>query len=226
MRNPTPLFCLILVLVAATLLLPGCGSAARDEGLSTAPHAGEDITARKQLASTSTSEFVPRARFNDTNFGRVTPRELGKEYGFELIVPTDAAGGKYEGVFEAPPTGSIRTWLAVYSNDIVIEIMMLPTASDAQEWIRTDITGPFADFVTTESVGDTTVYTIPQLTREPSRDAVSGETMGFVSTAAAKVLWTRGRFVVQVMNPSKSVADLLRVARDLRFTPTTSEPSN
>ncbi|MDP2181520.1 MAG: hypothetical protein Q8K99_03000 [Actinomycetota bacterium] len=161
--------------------------------------------------------FVPRDTFTDENFGRLTPADLEKEYGIRLAFPAQAAGGSYQGIYEEGEVGVHRYYYAIYSNDVIIQLTVLPDPGDAEEWLRGFIEGDFGLHATKVDLRGAQAFAMPRLNETLPMDPQTGGRVAGPGNGAAKVFWRQGRFVMQVMNPDANVEVLAAVARDVTF---------
>jgi hypothetical protein len=116
---------------------------------------------------------------------------------------------------------------------VIVFIRRLRDQEDAADWITNYLDGDIAYHVTKWDLGGAEAYAIPKLDSEPVLSSETTTDGGVtltkvkpgtgIGTSHAEVIWQRGRFVVQVMNPDQSIEALKDVARSVTFEP--REPS-
>lgn len=173
-------------------------------------------------AEETSAPFVPRDLFNSSTFGRVTPSQIASHLDVKLGFPVTANGGTLQGIYvPAGDYSPMEFYDAIYSNDIVVAVTVLPTTADAEQWVEDYTHGGAEYYVANVDVGGVEALAIPRLDVEPVFDpktnAVKPGTG--ISTGTARVIWRRGRFVIAVMNPDETTQTLAVVARSVTFVP-------
>jgi hypothetical protein len=150
-------------------------------------------------------------------------------------VPAKAAGGEFQMIYEpsGKDSGEGCSFVAVYSNDVVIQIEKCRDPAEAADLLTSNYLYPgIVPNATELDLNGTKAYAVPKLDVAP---VPSGETVVAdgttwhkvkpgtgIWTGTAKVFWQRGRFVVQVMNPDQSIEALKGIARSMTFEPRAS----